>query len=175
MIVAFGHQARVGKDTAADYVVAKYGGVKLAAADPLRAGVAAMQRVLGVAVEKDARLMQIVGRHVRGKYGDDFFARRLVDGIVSQGHGDLFVVSDLRFNVEVAALRAAASARGLRTVFVKITRRNRPPIGRDPADISETELADFEFDATISNDGAVEDLYSAVDVLLSACGQKKNG
>lgn len=50
MRIALGHQARTGKDTCADYIVAKYGGVKMAISDPVYTVAEHVQRAQGMSM-----------------------------------------------------------------------------------------------------------------------------
>lgn len=156
--IAFGHKARSGKDTSADYLVARLGYTKLSFAGALYRCTESMQRILGKPVEKDRCLLQELGMLVRRHYGADTW----VNIVLAEAQAvDRVVVSDVRFKNEADALRAAGF------VLVKIVRENRTA-GSDVANahISECELDDYPYDVVIENNGSIEELYETIDNLV---------
>jgi hypothetical protein len=162
--IALGHQARVGKDTFADILVAKYGGCKLSIASGVYDIVSHCQQYLGFEVKKDAALLQFIGVGLRNHYGGDIWVDRVVNEIrqidrdVPETH---IIVCDMRFPNEMEKLKGE----GFTTI--KIT-RSRRPIDRDPTHISETALAGSVFDHAIVNDGTLEEYTATIEHILSA-------
>lgn len=76
-----------------------------------------------------------------------------VDTAFARAQGDKIVVTDVRFPNE---------AEGIRTRGGRVVRVERPGTGPRNQHPSETSLVDYEFDATILNDGTIEDLHARV-------------
>jgi hypothetical protein len=165
LLIALGHQARVGKDTVATLLESKIGGqdtIRLSFAAPLYKLSAVVQTYLGKPVEKVPPLLQALGTTVRECYGEDYWVNILVATVVDtirSSPGTSIIVTDLRYPNEMKALKSIGFT------MVRVTRCNRI-IDRDPRHPSETALLGAEFDYTVCNDGTMEDLDSMVDTLL---------
>lgn len=161
--LAFGHQARVGKDTVADYIIANNGPcVRLAFATKLYQITDNIQNTLGMSVEKDANLLQKEGSLLRDHYGGDIFVNKLIEDMTTAINNDPtinVIITDVRYLNEFEALKK------LGFTIVKITRDNRV-INRDSNHTSETSLVGAKFDMVIDNNGTLQDLYSQVDSLI---------
>lgn len=177
MIIGIGHVARTGKDTAAEGLVRDLGYTKLSFAEPLKRLALEADPLITSATRtvntasghgrfawtvkgmgwEDAknsypevrRFLQNLGLGARKVFGEDFWVdRALAEAAKHQN----VVFSDVRFVNEADAIRAAGG---------KVIRIDRPGhVGQ--GHISETELADYDFDQVIANDGAVWDLQAAV-------------
>ncbi len=162
MLLALGHQARVGKDAFADYVARKYGCVKVSFAEDVYAIAGACQGRLGLTVEKDPGLLQTIGMGLRTHYGDDIWVKGTMSRIrliLEKDPNANIIVCDMRFPNEMKALKEAGF------VTVKLTRDGRP-IDRDPNHISERALEGAIFDVELQNNGSLEAYYMAIDQLL---------
>jgi hypothetical protein len=102
-------------------------------------------------------IMQRWGDFQRDRHGNDYYAQIVIRWLKRQiGSGwTRFVVTDMRFGVEMAAL----SQVGDRVRFVRVARPKLPP----PTDrhASETELLRAEVDYDLVNDGTLADLERA--------------
>ena len=166
--LALGHQSRSGKDTFADYISATCGQtIVLSFAKKLYNITEHIQHTTGRKVEKDPKLLQLMGATLRKYYDDKLFVKLLMDDIdkLILNNPDVnIVVADMRFRVEMEALKE----RGFSTI--KINRSNRP-IDRDPNDISEVDLLSHPFDISIDNNGTLNEFYNTIDNLVRIeCG-----
>lgn len=156
--IAFGCQARVGKDTACEYLQRKYGGSILRFAAPLYDILHYAQDRCGFPRRKDVKFLQWIGTDWAREQNPNVW----IDCLVRQVNDtDNVFVPDLRFRNEFDALRA----RGFKCV--RIIRSDRP-IDRAATHASEVELVDFDqsqWDAVIVNDGSIEDLYQKLDAI----------
>lgn len=179
MIIGLSGFARAGKDTVADYLVAKHGFVKLSFATPMREAlyrlnpfitVADMQRVpLATAVDglgwenlkadsPDIRpLMQRLGTEVgRQMFGEDFWVDLAVKEAAKH---DKIVFADTRFKNEANAIRSGGGS---------VWRINRPEFEAANDHISEHDLDDYDFDTVINNNLDLEGLHTFIEVALKA-------
>ncbi len=168
--VAFGCEARVGKDMAAQHLQTKYGGTILAFATPLHDILRYAQERLGLpAASKETHrgLLQAAGDWAKRVGGSAVFVARLFADMeiacadAPRGHN--VYVSDVRFPAEFCALKAAGF------YLVRITRAKRHVSSdlRVAGHPSEHSLLDWARDATIANNGSVEELHSQLDQLCA--------
>jgi hypothetical protein len=174
MIIGLSGYARSGKDTVANILVEKHGFTKLAFADPMREalyrldprieiadmqGVSLAQAVDGLGWENlkvdspDVRgLLQRMGTEVgRGMFGENIW----VDlALKEAAKYENVVFSDVRFKNEAEAVRAAGGS---------LWRIERPGTEAANAHISEHDLDDYQFNATLNNDRTAEDLYEVIE------------
>lgn len=164
MRVAFGHRRRAGKDTSCDYLIRRYGGIKMAFATPLYKILEYSQQVCGFAPGKHRKFLQFVGTEwARGQNENvwiDLLLSKLPEhgcGAIAEG-GNVFVC-DLRFKNEFAELKRCGFT------CVKINRN----VGSEVDDHqSDHDLDDCEWDAVLQNNGTVENLYQQLEDLV--CG-----
>lgn len=180
MIVGLGHQAQVGKDTAARILVEKYGFTRLAFADALRAVAYDINPLItGASLSGEGRARPLRLRNLvdevgweRAKHVNSEVRRFLqalglaardhvhpdvwVDAVLAKIDPSRdYVVTDVRFENEFKALDEMAG------VLIKITRKNRLGLSPVLADHpSETQLADAPWHHTIANDYDFEFLES---------------
>jgi hypothetical protein len=110
--------------------------------------------------EKTPSLLILIGAGMRKVISPDIFVNRVISDVEwRRRFNQLICVSDVRFKNEASALRKIGFK------LVKIVREDRP-IDRDPTDISENDLNDYEFDFTIDNSGKKEHLYKLLDITL---------
>ena len=164
--------ARSGKDTVADYLVAKYGFVKHSFATPIRQFVAHILGTHPRTLERTKErpipwlggktpryLMQTVGTEWgRGMIDPDLWvkscfhrAQRDIDA------GRCVVICDVRFPNEADAVHAHGG---------QVWAMNRPGAGTASAHASEAVPLHLA-DRTISNPGSVAELYAAVDAAMA--------
>lgn len=178
MIIGLSGYARTGKDTVADYLVEKYGFVRMAFADPMKEALYRLDPLITVggmpgvslayAVDRmgwedlkstsdDIRpLLQRMGTEVgRNMFGQDFW----VDYAIGQSwKHDNVVFSDVRFQNEAEAVRKAWGYN---------IRINRDGVGPANDHISERDLDNYRhFDDTILNNGSIAELYNKVDFIM---------
>lgn len=168
MLVAFGHQSRVGKDTACnalantlnevnyqteqslfDVVLARYSldkAVIFSFAKPLYNLTETVQKYYKQPVEKDRGLLQALGGW--GRSEDPFIWINIMREKIKRAmlDGQSVFISDVRYTNEFHMLKS------LGFTMVKIERADRP-IDGDPNHPSETELANANWDQVITNDG----------------------
>lgn len=182
MIVGFTGLAGSGKDTAAKYLVEKYGFERHAFADKLKDAVAALMFIPreDVDIFKEVvtdygacrasvlllidneceyefqwrEFLQRFGTEMgRQVFGNDFWVNQLMSGYAVTD----WAISDVRFENEASAIQDAGG------VVVKLIRP-----GTDVGDthVSEAGLYDDSIDHVILNDGSLSDLYRSLDQLL---------
>jgi len=156
--IAFGCQARVGKDAAADYMAAKHTGTILRFADPLKDIMAYAQQRCGFEYAKDPRFLQMVGTDWARHRDPDVWVKLLIAKVVNRD--DNYFVSDLRFRNEAEALKRAGF------VCVRVKREDRT-IDRDQTHSSEIDLVDWDgWDHVIENDNTLDEFYAKLNKLV---------
>lgn len=156
--LAFGSKARVGKDTAAAYVLKKFGGKSFRFAKPVYEIASLIQNYMHKPTEKDPGLLQIIGSELRKHYGDNVWVDRLIDDLSDDASSNA-VVPDMRYPNELDAL----TANGF--VSVKITRDSRV-IDRDPFHSSEIGLDNANFQYHIRNDFNPHHLFACLNNII---------
>jgi hypothetical protein len=155
--IAFGCQARVGKDTACNYLREKYGGSVHHFSDPLYQILHHAQDVCGFPRSKDVKFLQWVGTEWGRAQKESVWVDSTLNCIPNDQN---CFIGDLRFPNEIKALRDAGF------LCVRITRTDRP-IDRNTKHTSETALANYEdWDVVLTNDGTHEELYRKLDQLV---------
>jgi hypothetical protein len=172
MIVGVTGFPRSGKDTVADYLVAKYGFVKLAINEPMRAMLSALNPFLfqGLRVE-DAlnshgyeqtknlfpeyrKLLQRLGKEAsRDIFGENFW----IDMAIRRaGRYQNVVFNDVRFANEASEIRRVG-------LMIKVVRE-----GTEPKEVhaSDVGVPDDKVNYVILNDGSLEDLYDKINGCL---------
>lgn len=170
LVIGLAGRARVGKDTAADYLTSRYGLARLAFATPMKEGLRAMfglddRRLHGELKEapipelgrSPRQLMQTLGDWGRSNnprlwiWAAERYLNALKADIRSQGlrwHG--VVITDIRTESEADWVRDIGG-----TVF-HLTRRQAPDVAAHNTEHGiHTRLSDF----TVPNDGTVEELH----------------
>jgi hypothetical protein len=84
--IAFGYKRRVGKDTSCDYLIGKYGGIKLSFAEPLYQILYFAQDICGFEHSKDRKFLQFVGTEWARTINSDVWAELLVKKVVELEH-----------------------------------------------------------------------------------------
>ena len=174
LLIGLGYQARVGKDSLAHELVSAHGFTQIAFADALRDLAPKvdphLQSVLDawggdweVAKGQDPSVrvsLQRVGESAREILGRDVWVRALARRLGSAGR---YVVSDVRHYEEVQFIR---QHRGL---LVNVC---RPGVGAANGHSSEHALDEWMgWDATVQNDGGLEDIAAAAAWLVALAGR----
>ena len=157
--VAFGHQARCGKDTAADILGENFNVLRLSFASPIKRIAGYVQLTLEKPCERDAKLYQVLGQSLKEIYGIEMWTD-VCESMIKKNLDRNIVIADLRFPGEAEMLKRYGF------LLVKIERENRL-IDRDPNHISEIALKDYEFDITIKNNGSLESFKEEIQKLVS--------
>lgn len=179
MLIALGYQARVGKDTAADFLVEHFGFVKLSFAEPLKEAIRIThgysdEQLYGSLKETTDSFWGETPRQTLQKFGTDALRMHYRDDIWIMStqrkiikhleHGTPVVISDCRFINEAQAIKNMAGH------LIKI---NASFAGRQftqsSEHISEIEMSTFNgWDLTIDNDDTIEKYFSKVKGAYSA-------
>jgi hypothetical protein len=174
MIIGLSGWARSGKDTVANHLVENHGFVKMAFADPMREALYRLNpsiqigEVYGVhlasavdsmgweelkGISPDIRpLLQRLGTEVgRQMFGENIWVDLAMKAAAQHSN---VVFADCRFQNEADAIRSAGGS---------IWRIERPGVEAVNDHISEHELDEYAFDATLKNLDDVESLGRVVD------------
>lgn len=167
MLIGFGCQARVGKDTAAEYLISKYGGVRVSFAQPLYDCQTYIQNRCGLPMEKDRKLLQWLGTEWGREKDPNIWVNIALDKIRSLRHQNPNVniyITDLRFPNEFDAIRKAGG------ITVRILRPEKGDIcGGSTTHLSEIGLIDKplgEWDHIIENIGTLDEFHEKLDNLI---------
>lgn len=169
ILIGLAGHAGAGKDTAARYLVARYGFVHAAFASPIRDMAAVMLEQIGIPDTflrhrafkerpmselgfSPRALMQVIGTEVGRSLNPDLWVKHLELRLGLQPNGgqvhDRIVISDCRFPNEAYWIRAKGG---------KVVRLTRPQAqGQARQHVSETALSDMTPDYDVLNDGATE-------------------
>lgn len=161
--LAFGSQAGVGKDSAADYLIRTYGGKKMAFAFPLHKIQTYVQQELGFKVQKDRAFLQLLGDWAKS-VNPTVFVDNLLQKVSEEK--DNMLVTDVRYEAEFNALKKEGF------ILVKIDRKNREVFLDNKVGLhsSETSLEDAPWDYVVSNNGTLEELYPKLDRIYLLTG-----
>jgi hypothetical protein len=177
-VIGFGHQARVGKDTAGRYLLHKLPNSRHRAfAHSLKEACAAIFGFNDTQLNGNRKeevdpfwgttprdlLQRVATEAIRNEVGMDVWVKSwekyLKDN--SYPHSRLWVVTDVRFPNEAEAVKRAGG------ILVKVT---RPSELRDkvPNHVSETALSDYKgWDYTLNNDGlTLDSFYKRLDEFI---------
>lgn len=79
--------------------------------------------------------------------------------------GDFIVISDIRFKHEQNSMLEFSKEHNVEFVTIKITRKITKKLNSSDTALSETESDTLSADILLRNDGSLEDLYTAFDLL----------
>lgn len=187
IIIGLAGHAGAGKDVAARYLVARYGFVQAAFADPIRDMAALLLEQIGVhdsylrhrAMKErplpelgfsPRALMQVLGTEVGRSLNPDLWVRHLERRLGLQPNWvpvhDRIVISDCRFPNEAYWIRAKGGT------VVRLTRPQAQ--GQARAHVSETALDGLAPDYDVLNDGVTEwSLQMRLDRICSDIGAEE--
>jgi hypothetical protein len=182
MLIGLNGYAGAGKDTAAAYLVENHGFTRLAFADKLKDLAYAIDPDLDFGggpyslreavdehgwdqvkrVGDDAReFLQSVGMACRAVFGEDFWIRSVATTLATADPTENFVITDVRFPNEVAAIRARSDANGPGCI-VRVERDGCGPVNGHE---SEEPLVP---DLTVTNaDGDRSKLFTQLDWVVA--------
>lgn len=168
LIIAFGHRARNGKDTACKFLMEKYGASyqfkKYSFADALKREVAALGDLRAFCCAfsvpydenpplddplcpppygKQRRLLQTFGTEFRRTSDPDYWVKRTLEQIVSD-RPEIALISDMRFLNEFRVAKAAGG------VTVRVERPGF--VSGAEGHVSETELDDAPYDYVLRSE-----------------------
>lgn len=174
MIIGISGYAQTGKDTVADYLIEKYGFVKVSFADPIREALYRLDPSINIGefssaslasavdhmgweevkrLSTEARtLLQRFGTEVgREMFGKDFWVNQ---ALLRAKEHDHVVIPDVRFGNERDAIYRNGG-------FVwRVVRNGVGPVN---SHISDNALSNDDFDFKLYNNGSMEDLFKTVD------------
>lgn len=164
--IAFGYKAHSGKDTCAEYLKEKHGGVILKFADGIYNILYTVQDMMGIPRKKHAPLLQMIGTDLGRNADPDVWVKictNRIKEILKENPEANILISDLRFPNEASSLKEL----GFTLCCVTRKQELRGNIGRDPNHPSETAMDWYDkWDVVIENNGTLEDLYKKVDQLI---------
>jgi len=163
MRIGLSGKARSGKDTAVEFLLAKYGGHHLKFAGPLYELHYKIQDELGIIRHKNAPLLQALGTDLIRAYKPNHWLDCMQAAITKLEYKDPgcnIFVSDVRFPNEVELLKA------LDFTVIRVERDERPETGRNDVHVSETALDSYkDFTAFVYNNKHVSDYLFHIDVV----------
>ena len=165
---AFIGKMRSGKDTAADYLVSKYGGKVIKFADPLYELESLIYKYIDYPIPADKTLrrglLQYLGTDFGRKIVDENLWAKLMERRLLNMQGlEKLYTTDVRFSNEALLMKDYG---------FKLIRVWRPEIQRIEAGAtnlthaSETSLDDFAADYLISNIGTLEEFHQKIDKMV---------
>lgn len=180
MIIGLSGYAQVGKDTVADYLVEKYGFIKVSFADPIREALYKLDPKVRVGemvgaslsnavdhmgweevkkLSSDTReLLQRLGTEVgRDMFGKDFWVNQ---GLLRAKEHANVVFADVRFENEADAIRANDGQ------VWRITKPGHSPVNNHPSEVALDNYGYFDW--FIPNYTGFNDLYSLIDEIMES-------
>ena len=158
--IAFGYKRRVGKDTSCDYLIKKYGGIKLSFAEPLYKILNYAQGVCHFSETKDRKFLQFIGTEWARTINANVWVDLLIEQLNTTEDSNVYV-ADLRFKNEFEVLKQHG--------FVCVHIKNDVVVSSDGYinHQSDLDLDNFDgWDCTIENIGPIENLYAQLDHLF---------
>lgn len=155
--IAFGYKRRVGKDTSCDYLIKKYGGVKLSFAEPLYKILDFAQGVCNFKKEKDRKFLQFIGTEWARTINNNVWVNLMIEKIKAPNDHNIFI-SDLRFQNEFRVLKDHGF------VCIQIKNKNLDHLDGYSNHCSDMDLDNYDgWDFTIENFDSLEKLYTQLD------------
>jgi len=161
--IAFSGKMQVGKTTSAEYLVRKYGFVKLAFADKLKEIARDLFPEQFEKGEKPRKLLQDLGIQMRELDEGVWvkYVSRKIDKLPKESN---IAIDDLRFSNEYKALKSEG-------FFVVRIIRNVPPSPFSNHQ-SEIEVDKMPYDWIIYNTSTLERLYAELDKVVEMLSKK---
>lgn len=173
MKIAFGFEMSSGKDTCVNYLIEKYGGVKIAFADALYDILYYAQSVCGFSKQKDRKFLQWIGTEWARSKEPNIWIKLFLEKSKEMEKENNLYCSDVRFINEFISLKNDG------WLMVKIN-RDKDEIYRErigTGDInhkSENELkniSDNFWNFIINNNGSLDELYKKIDEMVEISKQ----
>jgi hypothetical protein len=181
-ILGFRGRAQAGKDTCCDMIIemAEPRAKKLSLAQPLKELCADVfgltydmppRAFFGDGTDKDQeypnlpgwngrKILQFIGTEGFRKVSTSIWVDHLIRRMHSTPEVELFLISDVRFEDEISALKK------LDATIVRVTRPGAPSILGIPGHSSEPNQEELYADLEICNDGTLEELREKLKQLL---------
>ena len=158
-----------GKDASAEFLKKQYGGQITSFAEPLYQMMYACQDIMGIERHKDRVFLTTMGDYFRA-IKPSIFVDLCMDKAYAINKAAVNVfVSDGRYENELDA----AKLEGFYLIHIVSTeerRKERRPEDTAKADTHSSENGypdDYQFDATITNNGTLEELYQALEETIA--------
>ncbi len=174
--IAFGFQARVGKDTAVDHLLKLHGGIRLSFAAALYDILYCAQDICGFPRQKDRAFLQYIGTEWARNQNPDVWVDIIRRKILAEPPTTPIFISDVRFPNEIQMLQS------LNFTLVNITRDENDrleafataaptAIVGSTAHASETALAGKAdvWDRKIENNGTFREFFAKIEELTTGC------
>ena len=160
--IAFSGKMQVGKTTSADYLVRKYGFIKLSFAGKLKEIAKDLWPEQFECGQKPRKLLQDLGMKMR-EIDQDVWVNYVLRIVRSLPKESNIVIDDLRFMNEYKALKNEGF------VVVLVLRDVPPsPFGNHP---SEKEVEQMPYDMLVLNTGTLDRLYEKLDKIMEMVGK----
>jgi len=174
MIIGLSGYARSGKDSVAEYLVQHHGFTRLAFADNLKQLLYDVNPIIlsggdervqsfvdyfgwdeSKKIPEVRELLQRLGESARERIGQDVW----INAVLKEAEGlDRVVISDVRYQNEANAIRFDAGGKLIRIIRYGVSSANDH--------ISETDLDNYSFDASIHNDYTLSSLGHEVERVM---------
>jgi len=155
--MAFSGKMQVGKTTSADYLVQKYGFIKLSFAGKLKEIAKDLWPEQFECGQKPRKLLQDLGMKMR-EIDQDVWVNYVLRIVRSLPKESNIVIDDLRFMNEYKALKNEGF------FVVRILREVPPSPLDDPP--SEKEVEQMPYDLLLLNTGTLDRLYEKLDKIM---------
>lgn len=173
ILIGITGKAGVGKDTLADKIIERYGGVKLGFADSIKNACKELFQLsheqLHIREEKEKKdprwdkspreLMQILGTDLlRNHFDENIFIKSTLERIKKLSiKNEIIIVSDCRFENETQMIR------NLNGIIIHLT---RPKVKHINNHISENTLKIFVKDIELINNSSIENLIEKIKMIF---------
>ena len=155
---------RSGKDTAAGYLLSKYGGQNLKFSDPLYEIQDFVQEVCGFPREKDREFLQWIGTEYGRKRDANVWLNVLASKLMQMDQSTPAYITDGRFVNELEYLKSNGF------FMVKIVRPEDARVEFGATNLTHaSELGVDEFqkwDLVIENTGTLQEFYDKIDAMF---------
>lgn len=163
MKIAFGGKMGTGKDTSVNYLIKKYGGVKISFSDSIYDILYYAQNVCGFKKEKDRKFLQWIGTEWAREKNPEIWIELTLKNYPKDEN---VYCSDIRFKNELNALKED----GWICIKLNMDDTNNKRIGTGTKNhISEKDLDDLNddyWDYIIKNDGSLLNLYDKLEKII---------
>jgi len=161
--IAFGCEARVGKDTSVDYLIQKYGGVKLSFAAALYDILDYAQERCGFRKSKDREFLQWVGTEWGRARDPNVWVNCVLNQLRKLPKDTNVFISDLRFPNEFKVLKKE----GFTCVrLIRSVSESQMGSGTKKH-ASESALLPHPWDVRILNEFSLSELFEMLDIMVS--------
>jgi hypothetical protein len=157
MRIAFGCEARVGKDTACSYIMGMFPniGVQLSFAAALYDILHYAQETCGFPKAKDRKFLQWIGTEWARAISPNVWTDIVKRKIEAIPIDTTIIVTDVRFPNEADMLRAM----GFTLVKIHRDMDKRQDVPANTGHASEVAMANYQWDMVIENNGSLDDFH----------------